>query len=62
MVMMKKLFYVKFCTRAVEEGNIPADMKPFIEYIANTLGKQAWFYLKNYFKVFLWYFEGRKKI
>lgn len=41
MIMMKKLFYVKFCTQAVQEGNIPSDMKPFVEYIANTLGKQA---------------------
>jgi hypothetical protein len=39
MVMLKRLFYVKFCTQAVKEGNIPPDMKPFIEYIANTLGK-----------------------
>jgi len=40
MIEMKRLFYVKFCTQAVKEGDIPADMKPFIEYIANTLGKQ----------------------
>jgi hypothetical protein len=41
MIQLKRLFYVKFCTKAIEEGNIPADMKPFIEYVANTLGKKG---------------------
>ena len=39
MILLRRLFYAKFCTQAVAEGNIPADMKPFVEYIANTLGK-----------------------
>ena len=45
MIELKRLFYVKFCTQAVQEGNIPPDMKPFIEYIATKLGNQQWSYV-----------------
>lgn len=40
MVALKRLFYLKFCTQAVEEGSIPKDMEPFIQFIVKGLGKK----------------------
>ncbi|OQR96662.1 hypothetical protein THRCLA_07200 [Thraustotheca clavata] len=37
MVSLKRTFYERFCRRALEEGDIPADMEAFIKYIV------AWF-------------------
>lgn len=33
MVNIKKQLYIKFADRAFKEGNIPADMEPFLKYI-----------------------------
>lgn len=35
MVEMKKLLYIKFTRQAFIEGNIPADMEPFLKYIVD---------------------------
>lgn len=40
MIALKRLFYWKFCSQAIDEGNIPKDMEPFIKFIVNGLGKK----------------------
>lgn len=39
MVDIKREFYRLFCNQAIEEGNIPEDMKAFIEFIAKSFCK-----------------------
>ncbi|OQR93020.1 hypothetical protein ACHHYP_03033 [Achlya hypogyna] len=41
MVALKKSFYERFCRRAMAEGDVPADMAPFIAYIVAWFDKQA---------------------
>lgn len=33
MLTLRKTFYASFCRRAVDEGDIPADMAPFIQWV-----------------------------
>jgi Ser/Thr protein kinase RdoA (MazF antagonist) len=40
MVDMKLQFYEKFCRRAQQEGEIPPDMKPFIDFIVGWFDKR----------------------
>lgn len=37
MIDIKKQLYIKFARQAFKEGNIPADMGPFLAYIRETL-------------------------
>ena len=39
MIEMKRQFYRLFCTQAIEEGDIPKDMEPFIQFIAKAFKK-----------------------
>jgi hypothetical protein len=41
MIEIKKQLYVKFSKQALIEGNVPADMAPFLVYIRDCFG-QKW--------------------
>ena len=38
MVGLKKQLYVKFAKRAFEEGDVPKDMAPFLQWILDEFG------------------------
>ena len=45
MLLMKKHFYVSFVLRGLEEGNVPEQSMPYMEYMRKNFGK-SWLMYK----------------
>lgn len=40
MLMMRRSLYDRFCRRALQEGDVPKDMKGFLEFVVNWLDRE----------------------
>lgn len=42
MVLLNKEFYILFAEKALQEGNMPAGIRTFLEYLSKHLAKKQW--------------------